>query len=773
MSKVKQNLIFQTVYQVLIVITPLITSPYVSRVLGAEGLGVYSYTNSISNYFLILAMLGTNTYGSKTIATVRDSRKERSYVFVEIMAMQIFLSIFGMAVYTGYMLKVNQDHLLVSCIQMLMITSCMFNVNWFFFGLEKFKTTVTRNIIIKLFTIASIFLFVREKDDLWKYVLIMAGGEVLSQLILFVMARRYVTFYRPTLKGILRHLKPNLILFVPGIAFALNHDLDKTMIGIFSDYQNSGCYYNAEKLIKIPTGIITGIGVVMLPHITSMVAKGEEKKNEVFLRNSLSMILFFAVALCGGIISICKEFVPVFFGPGYDACVLLINIMAVSIIFKTIANIIRTQYLIPHNKEKEYSIIVLTGAGINCIMNILMIPRAGAEGAAVATMIAECLVCIGHVYVIEKDLTIIRNLLKCLIYLIPAGSMYGVVRMFAADGGFTGIGGLITEILLGGMTYLIIGLPCLMVINQTIWKGTKLEKVIHNPCILFVYASKFYDFSILPDEIYLKLLFRGMMDQKLDLEDPKTFNEKLQWLKLYDRNPEYTRMVDKYEVRGYIKDTIGEKYLIPCLGVWDCFEEIPFDQLPERFVLKCTHDSHSVIICKDKSRFEKDVAKKKLTRALKHNYFYEGRQWPYKDVKPRILAEAYMEESQGGDLKDYKVHVFHGVPEIILVCSSRFAKTGLQEDFFDTEWNHLDIRRPAHPNGDGTLEKPVHFEEMLEIAKKLAGKMAFARIDFYDDGKRLYFGEITMYPASGMSPFIPEEWDRILGEKIELGMNKN
>lgn len=773
MGKVKENLIFQTIYQILIVITPLITSPYISRVLGADGLGVYSYTNSIANYFLILAMLGTNTYGSKTIATIRDNRKERSLVYIEIMSMQILLSFVGIGIYIGYMLKVDQDNIVVSCIQMLMIVSCMFNVNWFFFGLEKFKTTVTRNIVIKIVTIIAIFAFVREKDDLWKYVLIMAGGEVISQLMLFLIARKYIDFYRPTLKGIIRHLKPNLILFVPGIAFALNHDLDKTMIGIFSNYHNSGCYYNAEKLIKIPTGIIFGIGVVMLPHISNMVAKGENKKNIIFLKNSISMILFFSVALCGGMISICREFVPTFFGPGYEECVILINIMAFSIIFKTIANIIRTQYLIPNNKEKEYSLVVLSGAGMNCLLNIIMIPKAGAVGAAVATLICECAICLGHIWIIEKEFSIISNLLKCMIYVIPAASMYMSVRIWVSKVGLEGPVGLALEIIIGGMVYLILGIPCMLLLGKKMLKGTKIVKVFKNPYLLFAYATKRFSFAFLPDQTYLSLMYRGMMGKKLPLENPQTFNEKMQWLKLYDRKPEYTKMVDKYRVREYVKEKIGEQYLIPCLGVWDHFDEIPLESLPKRFVLKCTHDSHSVIICRNKNRFQKDKAKKKLEGALKHNYYYEGRQWPYKDVKPRIIAEKYMEDCDGKELKDYKIHVFNGVPEIILVCSNRFSQKGLQEDFFDTQWRHLDIQRTAHPNSEEVIEKPMRLEEMITLSAKLAEGMAFARVDFYDDGKQLFFGEITMYPASGMSKFVPEEWDLILGNKIKLTTGRN
>lgn len=484
-GKVKQNLIFQTFYQILIVITPLITSPYVSRILGAEGLGIYSYTYSITNYFAIAAMLGTNLYGSKIIASIQEDKRERSKVFIEIMSMQMMITLLGMVGYTGYLFFVRQEDYLVSCIQILMIFSCLFNVNWFFFGLEEFKVTASRNMIIKVITIIFIFLFVREEGDLWKYVLILAGGECISQVSLFILAQKYIQMVKPTWNGIIKHLKPNLILFVPGIAFALNHDLDKTLIGLFSNYEETGFYYNAEKLIKIPSGIITGIGVVLLPYMTRMVVTEEEKISHTIIRKSITPILFLTIALCGGIISICPEFVPIFFGSGYEECIVLINIMAVTMVFSTIANIIRTQYLIPNNKDREYSILVIIGAIINCCLNIVLIMAYGAKGAAIATLIAELFVCAGHVWLIEKYVKIHIDLLKSLIFVIPVTSMYFAVRIVSSNHLVNGITLLIVEILLGGAVYLLVAVPCLRIVDRnlinvltgnlslTLWKRKK------------------------------------------------------------------------------------------------------------------------------------------------------------------------------------------------------------------------------------------------------------------------------------------------------------
>lgn len=269
---------------------------------------------------------------------------------------------------------------------------------------------------------------------------------------------------------------------------------------------------------------------------------------------------------------------------------------------------------------------------------------------------------------------------------------------------------------------------------------------------------------VVPDSVYLKLRFKKIMGYPLDLNNPKTFNEKLQWLKLYNRNPEHTTMVDKFAVKKYIADKIGPEYIIPTLGVWDSFDDIDFDALPDQFVLKCTHDSGGLVICRDKAKLNYKEAKEKIEKSLANNYFYSGREWPYKNVPHRIIAEQYMADN----LRDYKLFCFNGVPRMTLVCSERFTKDGLKEDFYDESWNHLDIQRPAHGNAILHIARPNQYELMKELAMKLSEHIPFARIDFYEINEKVYFGEITFYPASGFEGFKPEEWDLKLGEWIKL-----
>ena len=298
----------------------------------------------------------------------------------------------------------------------------------------------------------------------------------------------------------------------------------------------------------------------------------------------------------------------------------------------------------------------------------------------------------------------------------------------------------------------------------------KIKEIIHNPYKILSWSmSNIPSFGrLFSDEAFLKIKFRSVFGRKLDLEHPKSFNEKLQWLKLYDRKPVYTTMVDKYEVKKYVSDIIGEEYIIPTLGIWDHFEEIDFDALPNQFVLKCTHDSGGLVICRDKSTLDIAAARKKINKCLRKNFYWEGREWPYKNVKPRIIAEKYMEDCSTGGLRDYKIHSFHGVPKVILVCKDRYKDIGLSEDFFDTEWKHIDVKRPDHRNSVQTISRPEELNEMLVLTERLSQDCPFQRCDFYSVGGRVYFGELTFFPAGGLEKFEPDDFDFLMGEWIKL-----
>lgn len=300
---------------------------------------------------------------------------------------------------------------------------------------------------------------------------------------------------------------------------------------------------------------------------------------------------------------------------------------------------------------------------------------------------------------------------------------------------------------------------------------SKLKKAFKRPR----YLAKYLYTHLLPtrlfsDRSYLKKMFYFNMGRKPELDDPKTFNEKLQWLKLNDRKDEYTMMVDKYRVREYVAATIGEEYLIPLLGVWDDPDEIDFDRLPDRFVLKCNHNSgRGLYICRDKSRLDRKKAKKNLKKGLKENFYYAGREWPYKNVSRKVIAEQYMTDTPDSDfLTDYKFFCFHGKADCVMLCLDR-ASGDTKFYFFDRAWNlcRYNLRGKAAPEGF-TVPKPAVMDRMFEIAERLSHGLTFARIDLYCSDGKIYFGEITFFPDSGFDKNLLPETDLAFGEKIKL-----
>lgn len=276
-----------------------------------------------------------------------------------------------------------------------------------------------------------------------------------------------------------------------------------------------------------------------------------------------------------------------------------------------------------------------------------------------------------------------------------------------------------------------------------------------------------YLLRVVPDKPYLKLCYRLKTHKKLNLKNPQTFNEKIQWLKLYNRKPEYTMMVDKYRVREYIKEKIGEEYLIPLVGgPYKSVNEIDLDALPEQFVLKCNHDSGSVVICRDKKNFDFDAAKKKLDYCLRHNFWYLGREWPYKDVEPCIIVEKYMADESGSELKDYKVFNFEGEPEIIQVDFGRFKEH--KRNLYDKDWKYIEAVLEYPTVAEKKINRPKQLGKMLKLARLLSEDFPFLRTDFYSVEDKLYFGEITFFPGSGFEKFEPEKYEEILGGKIEI-----
>lgn len=425
----KKNFIYNVIYQILLLILPVITTPYIARVIGPEGVGIQSYTYSIANYFLLFAMLGINNHGSRSIAMVRDNKDELSTTFFSIYLLQVITSITIAIFYVIYIFYIAKQYKIFFLIQMIYVISSTFDINWFFFGIEQFKLTVIRNTIIKLLSVCSIFIFVKEYSDLYIYSLIIAVSALLSQLILWRFITRYISFTKVTLNDVKNQIRPILILFIPVIAISVYKIMDKIMIGSMSTVIQVGFYENSEKIVNIPLGIITALGTVMLPKISNLQKKSSNDEIRKYIYISIEFVMLIAFGAMFGIIGVSPILIPIFLGDKFTECIYIVSLLSVTILFIAWANVIRTQFLIPHKFDKIYVISTLLGAVINFISNLIFISKYGAMGATIGTILAEAAVAIYQTIMVRKYLDIPTYLRKSIFYLFPAIVMFISIRL--------------------------------------------------------------------------------------------------------------------------------------------------------------------------------------------------------------------------------------------------------------------------------------------------------------------------------------------------------
>lgn len=380
-------------------------SPYVSRVLGAEGLGIYSYSYSIAYYFVLLSMLGVLNYGNRAIARCRDDRHKLNKEFSGIVTLHIIISFICIIAYILYAVFVAKEQL-CALLQAAYVLSGLFDITWFYYGIEKFKLTVARNTLIKLVTVVLVFVLVRDIDDLWVYCLIMSGSMLISQIILWLPLRKYVSYSFPSKNEISRHFKPMLILFIPTIAVSLYKYMDKIMIGLLSNKTQLGYYENAESIVRVLVSIIGSLGTVMLPQMANLVANKNMEQFYKYITVSMRYVMLLAFAMSCGLAGIAKVFAPFFWGDAFETSGKLIQILAITVPFISFANVIRTQFLLPQEKDLAYMVSVIAGALVNLIVNAVLIPEYGAIGAAIATVLAEGTVCIIQAIAVRKNLPI-------------------------------------------------------------------------------------------------------------------------------------------------------------------------------------------------------------------------------------------------------------------------------------------------------------------------------------------------------------------------------
>lgn len=477
-SKVLINLIYQTVYQVLAVITPLITAPYIARVLGPDNNGIYTYTFSIVNYFVVFASLGIEAYGNRLVAQAKSKGKSTlDYAFCSVFWMHFIVAVIAVALYLVYAFLFAGEYRTIALYQSIWVISALIDVNWLFFGLEEFRITVIRNLAIKLLTVVSIFVFVNNKTDLNVYTLVMGLGTLISNSFLWIIIKRYVSFKRVLWKDIIKHLKPLSILFVAVVATSIYRMIDKVMLGWFSDMSSLGSYEYADKMIKLVITIITALGTVMLPRMSALYAEGKDKEAARYMKSTSQFIFVISFALAFGLAGISNEFMPLLLGPGYDGSVVLTKVLCISLPIMGWNNLIRTQVLMPKEKDRVYTIAVWVGAIVNILLNFILINLFGPIGAAVATVIAYGIVGVFQTYPIRKEYSIMLYMKYIPVPLFSGLIMYIFIRVLSSvlNGGAISV---VIESLSGAVIYIIINTIYLVrsnneVMNKYLYKIKK------------------------------------------------------------------------------------------------------------------------------------------------------------------------------------------------------------------------------------------------------------------------------------------------------------
>ena len=455
-GKILVNYIYSLFYQVFRMILPLITIPYVSRRLGAENLGIFSFTNSVAVYFAMAAYLGFENYGNRLIAQNKHNPQKLNRAFSGAYSFQCISSAIAVAAYIIYMLAFCRNNIVVAWAQLIYVLSELFNISWFYFGLEQFKKTTLINIGVRLASFLAIILFVRSRDDLVIYTVICGLTLLGSSLMLWPGIRRYVRFVRLPWKEIWEYGKGSLVLFFPVLVVSIYRTMDKLMLGNIAGMVDVALYANADKIVEVPYGVITALGVVMIPRMTNMIATGQTQKSLDYIKVSMRFIMLLACGMCFGMLAVGKVFAPVFFGPEFIGSGPLIMVMAPMVIVRACANVVRTQYLLPNKRDKDYIISILGGVVINLVLNSLMIPVWKSVGAAIATLCAESFVALYQIIVSKRDIPVVRYTFRNWFFLL-AGILMFIPVYWIGMNHSASVLTLVIQIIVGVLIYMLIG----------------------------------------------------------------------------------------------------------------------------------------------------------------------------------------------------------------------------------------------------------------------------------------------------------------------------
>lgn len=452
-----ENYIYNTLYKVLTLLTPLITAPYLARVIGNEGVGIFSYTYSIAYNFMLVAKLGLTNYGSRCVARVRDDEKKLAKTFSEIYGLQIITTVVASALYFVFVVNFLEEYRTICLVNSLYVISIAIDIDWLFYGLEKFKMTSIRNAVIKLLTVVAILVFVKDIDDLIIYIIIMAVSDALKYLFIWVNFRSCTRFVKIEFSNLISHLKPDFILFIPVIATSVYRSMDKIMLGSMSTMAETGIYENSEKIVYMLLGFITSLEMVMMPKMSNLIEHGKKDEAQKNIRYSMMFVVWLASAMAFGVTGISERFVPVFYGDGFLGVIELLPSLAITLIFIGWANVIRTQYVMPNGKDHLYVISTVIGAVVNFCINFALIPFLQAEGAVIGTIVAELSVAVYLSYIVRKELPI-GNYFKNSIMFVFIGIIMAIIVFLIGKIMNNSILSLFVQICVGGAIYVLLSL---------------------------------------------------------------------------------------------------------------------------------------------------------------------------------------------------------------------------------------------------------------------------------------------------------------------------
>ena len=451
------NLTYHLIFRLIMTLSPLIVAPHLARELGASNLGIFTFVLANVQYFVMCAKLGIEQHGQRSIAECFYDKEKYSQTFWNLYTVQFLMSLLAAALYLCYSTLIVSDNKVITLICIFWIFGAQFNIEWLLFGIEEFKVVTVRNMISKILQVACIMFFVRRgKNPLLTYTIIMSAENFLCAMVLLPVLKKYIVWKRPQYEEIKRHIKPLLILFIPQLALSVFHNMDRTMLGLLTTYDQLGYYSNAFKLVNVPAQITLGMSAVFLPRAVSLYAQDDTKTRNAFLDRTFEFTAFLSAGLTFGMAGCTKDFVPVFFGSEFLPCIVLTYLFAPSLIIKTVSDLYRSECMIPLHQDNLYIWATIGGAVVNLIFNFLLIPRFGANGAAAATVIAEFALMVIQFKGYEKGYNGIKWLKSYMIYIVMAAVMF--MAMDQVSGLMTGSGLLVktaVEILIGGILYLL------------------------------------------------------------------------------------------------------------------------------------------------------------------------------------------------------------------------------------------------------------------------------------------------------------------------------